>query len=308
MTAPTGRLARFASRLGGLLGSGATSKWLALAFRVYLAGLFIYASVHKIVYAAEFAESVAGYEIVPWFAVNAVAVFVPWLELVAGAFLLVGFRARAAAAVIFALLGVFTVAILVNLLRGANMSCGCFHSSEAPMTWWTFVRDLVWMAMAAHVYAFDRVLQVDRRLTFLPLHKGPNARARGVSAGLLRLTLALCLSLSACESGPSPVGVWTGAAPNGQDGQGGPGGGEITLVLEENGAASLSTLDDAATFRWSRRRMFGKDAREHGEIVSLHAPGGGVVQVRITPEGLTLPLPDGKTTLLKKKENAPAGS
>jgi uncharacterized membrane protein YphA (DoxX/SURF4 family) len=42
-----------------------THPYLALALRLYIAGLFIYAGMVKINYAAEFAETVASYRMVP---------------------------------------------------------------------------------------------------------------------------------------------------------------------------------------------------------------------------------------------------
>ena len=69
---------------------------LSLILRVYLAGIFIYASLHKINFPAEFADNIAGYLIVPYWLVNPLAVFMPWLELICGLFLLAGVRVRAA--------------------------------------------------------------------------------------------------------------------------------------------------------------------------------------------------------------------
>jgi hypothetical protein len=69
--------------------------WLALVFRLYLGGLFIYASIYKINYAAEFAETIASYQIVPYFLVNLTAVVLPWTELICGTLLLAGIRPRA---------------------------------------------------------------------------------------------------------------------------------------------------------------------------------------------------------------------
>ncbi len=137
---------------------------LALALRLYIGGLFVYAAMYKINYAAEFAATIASYRIVPWWGVNLLAVFMPWLELVAAVMLLAGFRLKAAAAVIAGLLVVFTVGILVNLLRGSEISCGCFHTLEDAISWWTVLRDLAWLAMILHVFFFDRLLQVDRAL------------------------------------------------------------------------------------------------------------------------------------------------
>lgn len=136
----------------------------ALAFRLYMGGLFVYAAMYKINYAAEFASTIASYRIVPWWGVNLMAVFMPWLELVAGVMLLAGFRLKAAAAVIAGLLVIFIAGLVINLLRGSSISCGCFHTLEDAISWWTVLRDLAWLAMTLHVFHFDRYIQVDRAL------------------------------------------------------------------------------------------------------------------------------------------------
>jgi uncharacterized membrane protein YphA (DoxX/SURF4 family) len=94
--------------------------------------------------------------------VNALAVFMPWTEIICGALLILGIRVRSVCTVIVALLSVFTVAIFINLLRDAPISCGCFHTIEDPISWWTILRDVSWIAMTMHVYRFDAVLQTDQ--------------------------------------------------------------------------------------------------------------------------------------------------
>ena len=139
-----------------------THPWLALAFRLYIGGLFVYAAMYKINYAAEFSNTIASYRLVPYWAVNGLAVFMPWTEIICGALLILGVRVRSAASVIMGMLAAFTVAIFVNLLRGAPISCGCFHTIEDPISWWTVLRDLAWLAMTWHVFRFDGVLQADQ--------------------------------------------------------------------------------------------------------------------------------------------------
>ena len=140
-----------------------TSPWLALVFRLYVGGVFIYASMNKISYTAEFADTIASYQILPYWGVNLTAAALPWLELLSGAMLIIGVRAKAAALTIGAMLLVFCIAIAVNLLRGTPIGCGCFTSLEEDMSIMTLVRDLIWLCMTAHVYFYDTRFQLERR-------------------------------------------------------------------------------------------------------------------------------------------------
>jgi uncharacterized membrane protein YphA (DoxX/SURF4 family) len=137
--------------------------WLALVFRLYLGGLFIYASIYKINYPAEFAETIASYQIVPYFLVNLTAVVLPWTELICGTLLLAGIRPRAATAALGGLLVLFTLAIAWVLAHGVPIGCGCFHTIEDPISWRTLARDLLWLAMAVHVFRYDRLFHLEER-------------------------------------------------------------------------------------------------------------------------------------------------
>ncbi|MDO9584650.1 MAG: MauE/DoxX family redox-associated membrane protein [Desulfomicrobium sp.] len=145
---------------------------LALILRLYLAGIFIYASLHKINFPAEFADNIAGYLIVPHWLVNPLAVFMPWLELVSGLFLLAGVRVRAASLVIGGMLVMFTVAVIVALVQDTPIDCGCFQSVGEAISWWTVLRDLAWLAMAAHIYFYDRLVHLDRLFMLKPEELG----------------------------------------------------------------------------------------------------------------------------------------
>jgi putative oxidoreductase len=140
-----------------------TNPYVALAFRVYLGGIFIYASMYKISYTAEFAENIASYQIVPYWGVNLLSILMPWAELICGTLLLFGVRSKAAVLMIGGMLVVFITAIFLSLARNIPIGCGCFHSLEEPMTWTTLLRDLVWLSMAVHVYLFDSILQLERK-------------------------------------------------------------------------------------------------------------------------------------------------
>ena len=103
---------------------------LAWLSRLAVGGLFIAASVHKIADPNAFARSIWRYQILPEAMVNATALILPWLELLAGLALLgVPRLRRGAVLALGGLLLVFTAAIAFNLARGLDIACGCFTSS-----------------------------------------------------------------------------------------------------------------------------------------------------------------------------------
>ena len=142
-----------------------THRYLALVFRLYLGGLFIYASMYKINYTVEFAENIARYQMVPYWCVNLLAIGLPWIELICGALLVLGVRSRSAAALGCFFMLIFTAGIAVNLARDAPISCGCFHTVGEKINWRTLVRDIIWVIMILHVLFFDRVLHLERKFS-----------------------------------------------------------------------------------------------------------------------------------------------
>ncbi len=134
--------------------------WLALPARLYLGGVFIAASGHKILHPELFAMDVATYQFLPLALVNVFAITLPWVELAAGAMLVVGLRARSAALLIALMMVAFMIALGAALHQGLDMSCGCFASSavaeEDPISWGTMARDGGWLLLAAYVLFLDR--------------------------------------------------------------------------------------------------------------------------------------------------------
>jgi uncharacterized membrane protein YphA (DoxX/SURF4 family) len=140
--------------------------WLAVPARWYLGVLFVGACLHKIANPASFALDVATYDILPLAAVNLTAIVLPWIELLAGALLLAGWRTRAASLLVAAMMVVFLAALGIALARGLDMSCGCFAAQgaeEDPISRLTVLRDLAWLGLALFVLGCDRgVAGLDR--------------------------------------------------------------------------------------------------------------------------------------------------
>jgi uncharacterized membrane protein YphA (DoxX/SURF4 family) len=123
--------------------------WIRAAFllaRFILGFVFIYASIDKILHPGQFAEIIHNYQILPDLLINPTAIVLPWLELILGAFLLVGIWLPGAVFLTNLLLAVFLGAMVFNLARGLDIHCGCFSTTvdlgdaAAPMVWYV-IRD-----------------------------------------------------------------------------------------------------------------------------------------------------------------------
>ena len=145
-----------ADKLWAVLKSLLTSPYLSLVLRLYIGVVFIYAGMHKIHSPLEFADTLADYRLLPHWSVNLVAVVLPWMELIAGMFLILGLRTKLAATILAILLAVFTGAILINVLRGEQISCGCFGLAE-QLGWSDFFRDTIWLLGVVQIYFYDRI-------------------------------------------------------------------------------------------------------------------------------------------------------
>lgn len=135
-------------------------RWLGLIARLYLGGLFIWASLHKIQHPEAFAIDVATYQLLPLSVLNLFSLTVPWLELVVGILLVIGLRVRVGGLLASLLMVSFMVALGWALAKGLDLSCGCFASQSVreqdPISWRTLVRDSAWLALGLYVTAFDR--------------------------------------------------------------------------------------------------------------------------------------------------------
>ena len=105
--------------------------WLTTRVRIALGLLFVLAALPKLVDPPSFAHMIYNYRIVPGALVNFMALVMPWVELLAGAALILGIWPRSATALVGAMLLIFIVAISINLARGHAIDCGCFDVQSA---------------------------------------------------------------------------------------------------------------------------------------------------------------------------------
>ena len=89
-----------------------------------------WAGMAKIGDLRSFAMQLHNFRILPVPVENMFAMTVPWIELLAALALIFGVRARAGALMVTALLSVFTVAVLMAMVQGLDIECGCFGTAD----------------------------------------------------------------------------------------------------------------------------------------------------------------------------------
>jgi uncharacterized membrane protein YphA (DoxX/SURF4 family) len=99
-----------------------------------LAAFFVVAGIAKIADPPGFAHEIHNFGILPGAAVNAMALVLPWLEVLTGVALFLGIARRTTARILGILLVVFIAALSVNLARGRPVDCGCFGMSTVQKT------------------------------------------------------------------------------------------------------------------------------------------------------------------------------
>lgn len=101
---------------------------LGLVARLLVGAVLVYAGATKAAGPAEeFAIVIGSYDFLPRDMVLTVATFLPWVELLLGWALILGFRLKEAAAACGALFGVFLLTLLSVKAKGIELpNCGCF--------------------------------------------------------------------------------------------------------------------------------------------------------------------------------------
>ena len=138
---------------------------LVLVCRIFLGFLFIYASLEKILQPEEFAKQVGYYKALPIGLENLLAIVLPWTELIVGICLLAGLFVDGAALLSIIMMLVFILAISQAMLRGIDITCGCFKVSadSEKLGLHTIIRDIIFLIMS-----FVVLNRQERKFEYLP--------------------------------------------------------------------------------------------------------------------------------------------
>jgi len=113
-----------------------TNPELVVRVQVLLGAILCVASWHKVQDPLDFAKILYNYRLFPAWSIHALAIYVPWIEMVTGMALVLGVFRRGAALMSTLFFVSFILVLGINLARDCPTICGCFntHADGSSMT------------------------------------------------------------------------------------------------------------------------------------------------------------------------------
>ncbi|NDC83430.1 hypothetical protein EB093_07210 [bacterium] len=133
-------------------------KWGVLSIQIGLGALFIYAGVTKLLDPLRFEASILGYQIIPLWLVGPIRTVMPWIEIILGLSLVMGWRPQLTSGALATLLIIFTILVVFAIANGWIVDCGCFGSPH-PADGWKVVQNGVMLGITI---LFNRYPQLVR--------------------------------------------------------------------------------------------------------------------------------------------------
>ncbi len=117
--------------------------WLRRLLAAGFGGVFVYAGAIKVWNPSLFLSDVRSFQLLPDPLAAWLALTLPWLEVFAGAAVMLGVLRQSGLLLLNLALLIFFLAIASAWQRGLNIQCGCFgtHLGDAPNYPWLFLRD-----------------------------------------------------------------------------------------------------------------------------------------------------------------------
>ncbi len=136
-----------------------TIAWIVILARLLVGGLFVFAGMSKLAMPhGEVVAQIQQYTVIPRMVTPLIAAVLPWVEVLSGTALLIGFLTTPAAWLVSAQLVSFCLLMVIVLAAGIEIDdCGCFGQlglKETPLQ--VLVRDLIMLGLMWPVLTRDR--------------------------------------------------------------------------------------------------------------------------------------------------------
>jgi putative oxidoreductase len=121
--------------------------------RIALGALFIFAGATKAYDPGVFAIEIQRFNLIQWLPAALASIYLPWLEIILGALLIVKRFEQGTLLLIGSLLLVFTFALASATFRGLGIDCGCFGKAFAATgTIFPLVRNVVLLGLTVFLW------------------------------------------------------------------------------------------------------------------------------------------------------------
>lgn len=138
--------------------SGATLATLVLIARLAIGSFLLPSGLGKLSDLADFTAGVRAYRILPNRLVPVLSQLLPWIEITLALALLLGVLVPIAAVAVSMLVACFTIAVVINLMRGREINCQCHGvAGSRTISWGTVARNMpliglsLWLGIATPV-------------------------------------------------------------------------------------------------------------------------------------------------------------
>ena len=127
--------------------------WIGIVVRVFLGLILGWAGIVKIRNPEAFIKIVKAYNLFSEDLVVLWGIFLPWIELVTGVFLVFGLWHKSAVLSSSGLFLLFAAAVSINILRGADIACGCFGFNDTNL-YVVLLQDLIFLICCCFLFFF----------------------------------------------------------------------------------------------------------------------------------------------------------
>lgn len=108
-----------------------TNKYILWAARFFIGYIFILAGIEKIADPTGFSDSIENYQFLPNMFINFFAIAFPWIEVVSGILIIFNKYVKENSFIFISMMTAFTIMILIAVLRGLDIDCGCFGTNNS---------------------------------------------------------------------------------------------------------------------------------------------------------------------------------
>ena len=126
-----------------------------LAARCLIGFIFAYAGLSKLLEPVQnFEAAILEYQLFPYFWARPLAMIIPWIELIMGSFLILGFLPRASALVISMLSLSLVIIITASFIKTGTFpeNCGCFGKGVHLAPYQVLILDMLVFLLGLRIF------------------------------------------------------------------------------------------------------------------------------------------------------------